>query len=130
MNRFHRLFHAFFNFNIGVFVNFLYGFLYGDNYISATCWFITRRSTIRMSRTEHCRGLAIRRCCFNQWLGRLIEKWKHSSYKILDKVLSPCFLKNKVVLSMIIFSSKNSKTPYSGHLVLAYTFFWNRRGPL
>ena len=52
MNRFHRLFYAIFNFNISVFVKFLYGFLYGDNYISASCWFNTSRSAHEECREE------------------------------------------------------------------------------
>ena len=47
MNRFHRLFHAFFNFNIGVFVKFLYGFLYGENQPAVDLTHVDRQQECR-----------------------------------------------------------------------------------
>ena len=167
---FHK-FHAFFNFNIGLFVKFLYEFLYGDNYISASCWFNTRK----LDWQQECREQSIAEVlqsedallindsdgeitdnvtnvtasetfdimdavkCFaeiyggkqmNVMLIELIGKMKTFKLQNFRQSTIRMFFKNKVVLPMIIFSSKNSKFPYSGHLLIAYIFFRNRSGPL
>ena len=57
MNRSHRLFHRHFSTLMSVqLLSFSMDFL----------WRQLHRSATRMSREEHCRGLATRRCCFKQ----------------------------------------------------------------
>ena len=58
----------------------------------------------------------------NIMLIELIGKMKTLKSQNFRQSTIRMLLKNKVLFSMIIFSSKKSKTPHSGHLLIACTF--------